>query len=115
MSRDPRSQASVSGTSLRLACPVVNCILDAMVALPEVSRHHAVRMICFGVLQAEFSRAKQAMTSQSYRDAAGLFIAIENKYPGSAYGDAVLTWREQSLKSRDDASPSSRRGCVDRS
>jgi TolA-binding protein len=42
------------------------------------------------LLQAEFSRAKKAVTAQSYRDAAGLFLAIENKYPGSEYGDAVL-------------------------
>ena len=42
------------------------------------------------LLQAQFSQAKQAMASQAYKDAATLFIAIETKYPGSEYGDAVL-------------------------
>ena len=42
------------------------------------------------LLQSEFSRAKQAFAAQSYKNAAEIFLSIENRYPGSEYGDAVL-------------------------
>jgi TolA-binding protein len=42
------------------------------------------------LLQSEFSHAKQVMASASYKDAAGVFISLETKYPGSEYGDVAL-------------------------
>jgi TolA-binding protein len=42
------------------------------------------------LLQSEFSRAKQAMASQAYKDASQIFLSIETRYPGSEYGDVVL-------------------------
>ena len=42
------------------------------------------------LLQSEFSRAQQAFTAQAYKQSADIFLSIDNRYPGSEYGDAVL-------------------------
>ncbi len=52
----------------------------------DLRRNEAYKFL----LQSEFSRAKQFMTLQSFKEAAQAFISIEDRFPNSEYGDAVL-------------------------
>lgn len=42
------------------------------------------------LLQAEFLNARKLFTEGNFQNAAAAFLSIEQKYPGSEYGDAVL-------------------------
>jgi tetratricopeptide (TPR) repeat protein len=42
------------------------------------------------LLQSEFSSAKQAFASGTYAKAGEAFLSVDQKYPGSEYGDVVL-------------------------
>jgi TolA-binding protein len=65
---------------------------------PSAMRRDAARKF---FLQSEFARAKQVFAAQGYRNAAEIFLSIENRYPGSEYGDAVLFKAAECLEKTD--------------
>jgi cellulose synthase operon protein C len=54
------------------------------------------------LLQAEFSSAKQAFATGAYQKAGELFAGIDQKYPGSEYGDIVLFKSAESYEKIED-------------
>jgi TolA-binding protein len=53
---------------------------------PKARRADAYKLL----LQSEFARAKQAFSANNFKEAAQIFLSIEDRYPNSEYGDAVL-------------------------
>ncbi len=54
------------------------------------------------LLQAEFSNAKQAFASGAFTKAGEAFLAIDEKYPGSEYGDVVLFKASESFEKMEN-------------
>jgi tetratricopeptide (TPR) repeat protein len=54
------------------------------------------------LLQSEFSNAKQAFASGAFAKAGDAFVAIDQKYPGSEYGDVVLFKAAESFEKKED-------------
>jgi|GEM_PF-998204 cellulose synthase operon protein C len=54
------------------------------------------------LLQSEFSLAKQTFESGAYGKAGEEFLAVDQKYPGSEYGDAVLFKAAESFEKTEE-------------